>query len=282
MKSISPSPIQKLQKAVPVSSLVWAAIVTAIVLAIAASASAQEDPAASEPVPETVRPLPKTVPLMPRATSTAPRMIQRPEERPMPTNATGTRPLNSADVAARREAVTNAISDRMSAFEERRTQLMEEAEARRSTIMEKRALIASSTLAKRAALREETQKRVIERASGLTSVAERAIANLEAMIVRLRAHADKFAAQSVDVSGTLATLDEAEKLLESAKVALEGIDTNVSYATMSETPKEDWTDAKEQFMSVRDILQEVRELLAEAVSSLRSSAPRPATESVTN
>lgn len=275
--------MQKLQKAVPVSSLVWAAIVTAIVLAIAASASAQEDPATTVgPTPEMVRPLPKTVPLMPKATSTAPRMIQRPEERPMSTNATGTRPLNSADIAARREAATNAISDRMSVFEERRAQLMEEAEARRSTLMEKRALIASSTLAKRATLKEEAQKRIIERASGLTSVAERAIANLEAMIVRLREHADKFAAQSIDVSETLATLDEAEKLLESAKVALEGIDTNVSYATMSETPKEDWTDAKEQFMSVRDILQEVRELLAEAVSSLRSSAPRPSTESTTN
>lgn len=176
----------------------------------------------------------------------------------------------------------NLPADKIAAFEERRAAIMKELEARRASLAEKRSLIASSTLARRAVLKEEVQKRVIDRAGGLKTAAEKAIANLESMIARLREHAGKFAARSVNVSDTLATLDKAEELLGTAKDALNGIDTNVSYATISETPKEDWADAKEQFMSVRDILKEVRALLTDAVSSLKASAPSTPNEPATN
>lgn len=275
--------MQKLQKAIPLSSLIWAAIVTAIVLALAASANAQEDnTSGSVPTIDNIRPLPKTAPLMPRATSSVPRTIDKPMERPTVTNASGTRSMITPDVSAKREAAVGLMAEKMATFEERRVALMEEVEVRRASLTEKRVMIASSTLAKRAVLKQEVQKRVVERAGGLTTAVEKAITDLEGMIVRLREHANKFAAKSVDVSDTLATLNEAEKLLQSAKEALKDIGTNVSYATLSETPKEDWADAKDQFMSVRDILQEVRALLAEAVASLKASTPRTSDESVNN
>lgn len=267
--------MQKLHKSFPISSLIWAAIVTAIVLALAASASAQEETSsANNPTTDNVRPLPRTAPLMPRATSSAPRIINKSEERPVRENASGTPSMMNAEMSARREAASSLVADRMAAMEERRAAIMEEAEARRASLMERRAFMASSTIEKRALLREEVQKRIVDRASGLTTAVNRAITNLEAMVDRLRAHADKLSENSVDVTDTLALLDQADQLLASAKETLEGIDTNISYAAVSETPQKDWADAKEQFAAVRSILTDVRELLREALASLKASLPR--------
>lgn len=276
MKHIEYSSMQKLQKSFPVSSLIWAAIVTAIVLALAASANAQEESAsASEPTTDNVRPLPRTAPLMPKATSSVPRNI----DRPLTANASGTPPIMNATL--RRETASGMAAEKMAELEQRRATIMEEVEARRASLTEKRALIASSTVARRAILKEEVQKRIVDRASGLTTAVLKAITNLEGMVDRLRAHAEKLSENSVDVSAALALLDEADQLLASAKETLEGVDTNISYATLSETPQADWSDAKEQFAAVRSILTDVRELLREALASLKAAVP-PATDSDTS
>lgn len=281
--------MHKLNKSLPVSSLVWAAIVTAIVLALAASAKAEEDTNATNVDDSSiseVRPVPARPEVMPRATSSRPVPLQRVNERAMPFNASGTPPIERANPnaaflnasstrPANREAAMQLVAERMAAFEERRATLIENMEARRATIAEKRALMASSTLARRAALKEEVQARISDRAGKLTDMVGNAITRLETMSARLRDHAKKLEERSVDVSDTLAILDEVDRLLVSAKEALDGVDTNISYATLSEKPKEDWSDAKEQFMEVRAILTEVRELLREAVASLKGSAPKP-------
>lgn len=288
--------MHKLNKSLPVSSLVWAAIVTAIVLALAASAKAEEDTNATTTVDDSsineVRPVPARPQVMPRPTSTRPAALERVSERAMPFNATGTRPIDRANPnaafinasgtrpinAGNREAAAKMVAERMAAFEERRATLIENMEARRATIAEKRALMASSTMARRAALREEVQARISDRASKLTDMVGNAITRLETMSARLRDHAEKLEERSVDTSEIVAILDEADRLLISAKEALDGVDTNISYATLSEKPQEDWSDAKEQFMAVRTILDEVRGLLREAVSALKEAVKNAAPE----
>lgn len=298
--------MHKLQKSLPVSSLVWAGIVTAIVLALAASARAQEEDqnqaAVNEPAISEVRPVPVRPQLMPRATTTRPLPLERVNQRPMPMNASGTRPMDRVPFgnasgtrpmnrmnegfpfnnasgtrpmnvgnAEGREAAMKIMAERKAAFEERRATLIENMDARRATIAEKRALMASSTLAKRAVLKEEAQTRIADRAGKLAEVVGNAITHLENMSARLRAHATKVEERGVDVSEVMEILDEVNRLLVSAKETLTGVDTNISYATMSETPKEDWTDAKEQFMAVRAILTEARGLLQEALTALKAS-----------
>ena len=298
--------MHKLHKALPVSSLVWAAIVTAIVLALAASAKAQEEDAnttaTDEPAIGQVRPVPARPQLMPRATSSRPLPLDRVRERPVPFNASGTRPIDRINDRvpfgnasgtrpmnignpANREAAMKIVAERRAAFEERRATLIENMGTRRTAIAEKRALMASSTMERRAALKEEVQTRIANRAGKLTEVVGNAITHLETMSARLRDHAKKLEGRSVDVSEVMDILDEADRLLISAKEALEGVDTNISYATLSEKPVEDWTDAKEQFMAVRTILTEVRELLREALqalkASVRESEPEEPTTEVT-
>jgi predicted nucleic acid-binding Zn-ribbon protein len=292
--------MHKLQKALPVSSLIWAAIVTAIVLALAASAKAQEGEATSSitgnPAAREVRPVPPRPQPMPRASSTRP--LERVNERPLPFNASGTRPLEKMPVRNAsgtrpmnpgniegREAAMKIVEERRAAFEERRAALIENMDARKAAIIEKRALMASSTMARRAVLKEEARERIANRAGNLAEVVGNAIGRLESMSAKLRDHAVKFEERSIDVTDTKEILDEVDRLLVSAKETLDGIDTNISYATQSETPKEDWTDAKEQFIAVRTILTEVRELLREAVASLKASgkseAPKPESVSST-
>lgn len=301
--------MHKLNKSLPVSSLVWAAIVTAIVLALAASAKAEEDTNATvvdDSSINQVRPVPARPQVMPRATTTRPAPLERVNQRPTPFNATNTRPIDRANPnagflhasgtrpmdrvnpnapflnasgtrpanignPANREAAMKMIAERKAAFEERRATLIENMEARKATIAEKRALMASSTMARRAALKEEVQARISDRASKLTDMVGNAIARLETMSARLRDHALKFEERSVDVSEVMAILDEVDRLLVSAKEALAGVDTNISYATLSENPQEDWGDAKEQFSAVRAILTEVRELLREALATLKEA-----------
>lgn len=270
MKPTHQSSMHKLQKSFPLSSLVWAAIVTAIVLALAASANAQEEAATTNiaPAPNEIRPLPAAAPLKANASlpSPAKRMNMVGVE-----NATGTKPLPPELPAA----ASSMAAERLQAFEERRSVLMEKLEERREALAEKRALIASSTTARRALLKEEAQKRVIDRAGRLAGVMEGAIDRLTSMSARLRDHADKLAAESVDTTATIAILDEADRLLITAKEALEGVDTNVSYAASSASPQEDWSDAKEQFMEVRSVLEEVRQLLREALTSLKDMSLPP-------
>lgn len=282
--------MHKLHKSLPISSLVWATIVTAIVLALATSARAEENDAnttaVDDPAPRQVRPVPQRPQLMPRATSTRP--LERVNERPVPFNASGTRPMDRINDRvpfgnasgtrpvnignpANREAAMKIVAERRAAFEERRATLVEDMNTRRAAIAEKRASIASSTMERRAALKEEVQTRIANRAGNLTEVVSNAIGRLENMSARLREHAGKIAERSVNVNEVIAILDEVDRLLVSAKETLDGVDINISYATTSETPKEDWTDAKEQFTAVRAILTEARELLQEALTALKAS-----------
>lgn len=279
--------MHKLNKSLPVSSLVWAAIVTAIVLALAASAKAQETEenatTANDPEVGDIRPVPARPQLAPRATSSRPAPFMnasgtRPIERANPNaafiNASGTRPFD----AGNREEAMKIIAERRAAFEERRAALMENMEARKAEIVEKRALMASSTIARRSALREEAQERIANRAGKLAEVVGNAITRLEGMSARLRDHAEKLEDNSIDTSEVIDLLDEVDRLLVAAKEALEGVDTNISYATLSEKPQEDWIDAKEQFLEVRKILTDARELLREALLALKELARGKAPE----
>jgi hypothetical protein len=165
-----------------------------------------------------------------------------------------------------------AMDDRLKAFEDRRLMLNENLEARKADIAGKRAAMASSTMARRAVLKEEAQTRIVDRSNKLTEVVRGAITRLEEMSSRLRAHATKLQAESNDMSAVIALLDEVDRQLFAAQEALEGVGTNITYATLSDKPTEDWSDAKEQFMEVHTILNEVRELIREALGSLKAAS----------
>lgn len=248
--------MDKLQRSFSVSSLVWAALVTAIVLTLAASANAQSDERAITDDP--ARPVLTPLQVQERTVPDEPRTI-----------------IDTAPSDIDRGAGMSAQPD------DRRAAVLNEIESRRAAIETKRAELASQGAARVSALREETRVRVASQTSRLTNVLELGINRLQSASNRLRQRANELRDRGVDVSAAVSTLNEADRLLSSAKDALYGIDVNVSYATLSETPREDWQSAREQFLAVTRLLTEARTLLGQAINELRR-AVNAATEVTPN
>lgn len=150
-------------------------------------------------------------------------------------------------------------------FSARRGQIAAEVAARQAAIAEKRAVLASSTIARQGALRVEAQQRVLGQANGLVTALNNAILRLETITNRLKERAHRLG----ETSYTLSLLYEADQSLAATKEAMVGIETNISFATTSNTPMEDFKEAREQFLQVRTLLTDVRNILKEALTSLK-------------
>ena len=233
--------LDKLQKNFSLSSLAWTVFITAIVLFLAASANAQtEDTSVSNTE------VPAQIP---------------PAER--------TEPANLPSEPATTTVEVDAETDITSSTNVRRADVLSEIQNRRTAIENKRVELAERTETRVAALKEEAQSRIINQSSRLTGVLELAISRLQTTSTRLRVHATNLSGRGIDTTTAITMLDEVDQIIGTATEALEGIEVNVSYAARSETPREDWQEAREQFVSVTRILGEARGLLGQVISELR-------------
>ena len=154
-------------------------------------------------------------------------------------------------------------------------------EDRAAQLEQRRALIASRKAEHRAVLAETIQARITTVAENATKRLTAAIDTLSAITERVRGYAETHAANGIDVSGELATLERVDTLLTDAATAIAGSEVDIEYVVTSDTPRVDWSSVRARFTSVRDILKEARELLRKTVTSLKDASAQT-TSPVTN
>ena len=235
----------KLSKPLSASSLVWALLVTAVVLLIASGANAQEEMATSSiPAVPPIEEMPP-IPDARNMTATATATLTTTTSLPMP-------PVPAVDTRSQRAA---ALEERLSDIQERR-----------AAIEAKRTALQSASSTRRALLPEAAKQRALNGMARVGSVLSTSISKSRDFATRLEARADELGANN---AATL--IDQAKAQLDLAEQALRDLDVNAEYALTSAQPRTDWQDVREQFGVVRQALREAHLLLRSAASEMRGS-----------
>lgn len=262
--------MHKQQSPISVSSTVWALLVTAVVLLVAASASAQTDDIISidpvsdnlnqvEPVPPSNLP-PAPMPDPDLATST-----RADREAPLPLNT-----IREARPAGSNRDSIQAFSRNASSTTDRMQAWREAVANRKATLEEKRLALQNASTTREARLKERTQANVTVGANRITAVLNNAIAKSTDINARLAVKAEELEARGVDMSEVNTLVAEATELLRLAAAALEGITINTEYAVTSDDPLADWESVREQFSEVRDLIKQAHEVMREASSIIKT------------
>lgn len=250
------------QKPLSLSSGLWALFVTALVLVMASSASAQN----TEPGTSPNRPMLKR-----EAVEQAPAV--RPAGGMDQNRATTTNPMmaNQAAREAKMRAMASSTAARKTEWEAKRKELEVKFEERKTDLAEKRAALASSTAARKAALAEKAQQHIKEAGERAEKILTKGIEKIRELSARLRARAASLADKGVDTTEVNALLDEVDETLKAAEEALADIEVNVEYTATSEQPKNAWVDAKAQFQEARELVRQAHGLLREALAALKEA-----------
>lgn len=257
----------KQQKFLNVSSTIWALIVTAIVLLIAASANAQttdgENVESVQPINDMgdIAPLPERRPTNDATTTDG----SQPQLNSLPVTSE-LRPFSTSTERSATTTANNASDPTAAMIQERRAAIA----ARQAALQEKRVALQNTTSAREAVLEEALRNRITSGASQLAVVLNRAIVTQKSINVRLQAKAAELQERGHDTTAVLTNLSHADELLTLAEEALAGIETNARYAAGSDTPRDDWTSVREQVAEVRELLREAREMIRNALSMLRA------------
>ena len=162
----------------------------------------------------------------------------------------------------------NAIEEKRAAFEAAKTARMTEMEA-------KRAEIGARIAERKAALEANVQERVKMLGDNLAKRFETVLTHLSDIIGRIETRLLKLESEGIDTSDAELLVAEAKQKLEEAKALVAELDVEVEYTVTSENPKTDWAAAKEEFRKVHTLIKEVRELLRQAVTGLKTERPEP-------
>lgn len=248
----------KLLKPFSVSSVLWAALVTALVLLIAASANAQT--AENEVTTDRTEQRPPLPPV------------------PLPNNASIERGAIRDNVASSSARVSE-VRDRMTEMSEERKAIFEERaaliEARKASLEEKRQMLENASSSRRARLSEEAQSRAQNGMARVSSVLSSAISKSRDFADRLSSKAESLEARGLDMESAKAMISDANEYLDQAEEALQGIDINTEYAVTSDRPIEYWQDVREQFAIVRGLIKQAHESLRGAVGEIKAMIPKP-------
>ena len=165
---------------------------------------------------------------------------------------------------------TTVVADQTQAtstLEMRRARIATMLEAR----AEKRSVIETRRTEGSAVLAAAVQERVSMIADNAVLRLTETIDKLALIAVRLRVHALDLESRGVDVTAELSALASVEALFADARSVLAGIDVDIEYVVTSETPRAEWTEARVQFATIRDILTEAHTLLRETVTALKEA-----------
>lgn len=243
----------KLLKPFSISSVLWAAAVTALVLLIAASANAQTT--RNEPVRDNAEQKPP----------------QQPE--PLPNNAPSDRGAIRDNIASTSPRMME-VKDRMVEASEERKAMFEEKkaliDARKASLEEKRQMLENASSSRKARLSEAVQIKAQNGMARVAGVLSSAISKSRDFADRLLAKAESLEARGLDMSNAKTIIDTADRYLDQAKEALQGIDINTEYAITSDRPIEHWQDVREQFAIVRGLLKSAHENLRAAASEMKA------------
>lgn len=166
------------------------------------------------------------------------------------------------------EARQNAIDQKRAQFEALRMERMKEIETKR-TEMKLRAE------ERRAALSVQAQQRITALGSSIANRLESAIATMQGIVTRFESRIATLQERGVNVDEAATLVAEAKQLLSEAKLLLDGIDTDVEYVITSDTPRADWTETKETLREIHALIKDARELLRQAIASLKEAVSRP-------
>ena len=275
--------MHKQQSPISVSSTVWALLVTAIVLLVAASASAQtEDTISIDPVSDNLN---QVEPVPPSNLPSAPM--------PDPDPATSTRgngvvaPLPLNTIREARPASSNrdsiqAFSRSASSTTDRMQTWREAVANRKATLEEKRLALQNASTTREARLKERTQANVTIGANRITAVLNNAIVKSNDINARPAVKAEELEARGVDMSAVNTLVAEATELLRLAAAALEGITINTEYAVTSDDPLADWEAVRQQFSEVRDLIKQAHEVMREASAIIKTNITRANDSTVDN
>lgn len=139
-----------------------------------------------------------------------------------------------------------------------------------------------------AGLREEQQNRFINLVRNAAGRMEAAIARLENIATRIETRIDALDAEGANVTLAKTPLDEAQEKLAEARTRLADAKEDAENGLISETPRERFTLAREEFRAVRDLIREAFILLRQSLAELRDAAIEqalngsPATATVVN
>jgi hypothetical protein len=154
-----------------------------------------------------------------------------------------------------------------------------EMQAERETIMtERKADMASSSEARQAAMQERRAALDVRAQERITNLAANISNRMDAAVVRLTQIIDRLTARTAELESKGVDTDEAEGHIAAAKTAVDAaallisdIDEEMAAATGSESPRENWTAARETFIGVKAELMKARESLRAAVASLKAA-----------
>lgn len=120
-----------------------------------------------------------------------------------------------------------------------------------------------------AKLTERVRNRVQTVAQNIITRLERRIDGLETYAARLEELAVKFETRGADVTETREKINEAKDYLNTARIDLGIVESQLDQLLESEDPRSDYKELKLAVQKVRDDLHAVRKALAEAVSLLK-------------
>lgn len=267
--------MHKQQSPISVSSTVWALLVTAIVLLVAASASAQtEDTISIDPVSDNgvnqVEPVPPSnLPPAPMPDPDPATSTPGDKAVPLPLNT-----IREARPASSNRDSIQAFSRSASSTTDRMQAWREAVANRKATLEEKRLALQNASSTREARLKERTQANVTIGANRITTVLNSAIAKSNDINARLAVKAEELEARGVDMSAVNTLVAEATELLRLAAAALEGISINTEYAVTSDDPLADWEAVRQQFSEVRDLIKQAHEVMREASAIIKTNITR--------
>lgn len=236
----------KQQKPISLSSTVWALIVTALVLLIAASAHAQTPAPMNDPMP------------MPNATADAAGSSTIPNP-PIP--ATSTAPAENGPAT---NVTANGVADTYQAA----------IAARRAALETKRVMLESASSTRRAVLTAATQTAIQNGVAAITVTLNQAVGRLREALEHLQSKTGELSAGQ-NSPAISSSLQSASSYLALAEEALGDADLNARYAATSDQPMIDWMDVRQQLTDVRALIQESQRSLRAAADGLAAALTLP-------
>jgi hypothetical protein len=124
---------------------------------------------------------------------------------------------------------------------------------------------------RRAALTQDMQDRFINLIRNAYGRMDAAITRLENIATRLEERIALLEEDGVDTSLALQPLNDAKNKLEEAKSALAQAKANAENSIVSDTPRERFTVARQQFVNIRQAIRDAYILLRESVAELKDA-----------
>ena len=169
-----------------------------------------------------------------------------------------------AKMDERKENAEEKQAERAQAVEERKASTSAAREAKQEERVEKKA-------ERKAALQARTQERITNLAANVSNRMEAAIARIRQIINRMETRAESLSERGVDTYAAEAELRVASAHLDDAENSLSGIDSLVTDALSSESPREAWAPAREIFQSAKASIKASHQSLRNTIALLKEA-----------